>query len=148
MEHILLSIKYLIAVIIPDVPAEVEEQIKREEFLVDKVCAFFYKLLSCSFLPNLPSCPLTHIPFSANFPPMPSAQPPLSGCTIFFLVLFYWPLLNALLLFQTRWLQVVNNLADDVEDEEYETVEMIDLSVKLTDLVPSMDRETIKEANE
>jgi len=44
--------------------------------------------------------------------------------------------------------QVVNNLADDVEDEEYETVEMIDLSVKLTDLVPSMDRETIKEANE
>jgi len=37
MEHVLLSIKYLIAVIIPDVPAEVEEQMKREEFLVDKV---------------------------------------------------------------------------------------------------------------
>ena len=38
-------------------------------------------------------------------------------------------------------------MADDVEDEEYDTVEMIDLSVKLTDLAPSMDRETINAAN-
>lgn len=37
MEHVLLSTKYLIAAIIPDVPVEAEEQMKREEFLVDKV---------------------------------------------------------------------------------------------------------------
>jgi|AntAceMinimDraft_1070359.scaffolds.fasta_scaffold677018_1 hypothetical protein len=40
MEHALLSIKYLIAVVIPDMPGEAEEQLLREEYLVDKVTAF------------------------------------------------------------------------------------------------------------
>jgi len=37
----------------------------------------------------------------------------------------------------------VHNIADDAADEEFESNEMIDLSVKLTDLVPAMDRDTI-----
>lgn len=39
--------------------------------------------------------------------------------------------------------KVVENVADDVPDAEYESKTMIDLSVKLTDLVPAMDREAI-----
>ena len=74
MEHVLLTLKYFIALIIPDVPTEVTEQQAREAFIVSKV---------------------------------------------------------------------KDNIADDAEDEEYDTVEMIDLSVKLTDLVPALDRDTV-----
>lgn len=79
MEHVLLSIKFLIAMVIPDVPAEVEEHQERQKFILSKV---------------------------------------------------------------------EDNVADDVEDEEYDTNEMIDLSVKLTDLVPSLDRNQINQAIE
>lgn len=42
--------------------------------------------------------------------------------------------------------KVVNNIADDEEDEEFETNEMIDLSVKLTDLVPALDKAAVKQS--
>jgi hypothetical protein len=42
--------------------------------------------------------------------------------------------------------KVVNNIADDAEDEEFESNEMIDLSVKLTDLVPALDKEAVKQS--
>jgi len=74
MEHALLSVKWLIAAVIPDVPEDVQEQQEREAFILSKV---------------------------------------------------------------------VHNIADDAADEEFESNEMIDLSVKLTDLVPAMDRDTI-----
>jgi hypothetical protein len=44
--------------------------------------------------------------------------------------------------------KVVDNIADDIPDEEFNSNEMIDLSVKLTDLVPSMDREAVDDAME
>jgi anoctamin-10/anoctamin-7 len=77
MEHVLLCLKFLIAVIIPDVPGDVEEHMAREEFIISKV---------------------------------------------------------------------VHNIADDEEDQEYESNEMIDLSVKLTDLVPALDKDAAKAA--
>eukprot|EP00615_Pteridomonas_danica_P014832 CAMPEP_0114382610 /NCGR_PEP_ID=MMETSP0102-20121206/4209_1 /TAXON_ID=38822 ORGANISM="Pteridomonas danica, Strain PT" /NCGR_SAMPLE_ID=MMETSP0102 /ASSEMBLY_ACC=CAM_ASM_000212 /LENGTH=489 /DNA_ID=CAMNT_0001538439 /DNA_START=18 /DNA_END=1488 /DNA_ORIENTATION=+ len=77
MEHVLLCLKFLIAVIIPDVPADVEEHMAREAFIISKV---------------------------------------------------------------------VHNIADDAEDEEFDSNEMIDLSVKLTDLVPALDKDAAKAA--
>ena len=71
MEHVLLTVKYLIAAIVPDIPENVSDHLEREVYLRSKI---------------------------------------------------------------------VDGVADDVEDEEYETNEMIDLSVKLTDLVPALDR--------
>ena len=71
MEHVLLTVKYLIAAIVPDIPEDVSDHLEREVYLRSKI---------------------------------------------------------------------VDGVADDVEDEEYETNEMIDLSVKLTDLVPALDR--------
>ncbi len=42
--------------------------------------------------------------------------------------------------------KVVDNVADDEDDDEFESHSKIDLSVKLTDLVPAMDRESLQMA--
>lgn len=36
--------------------------------------------------------------------------------------------------------KVVNNVADEQDDDTFTANEMVDLSVKLTDLVPALDR--------
>jgi len=77
LEHILLTVKFMIAFAIPDVPEDVENAQAREDYLLSKVR---------------------------------------------------------------------DNVADEEEEEEYDTVEMVDLSVKLTDLVPAMDAQAVKSA--
>ena len=37
LEHVVFLIKYVIGVIIPDVPADVEMQLARQDFLMDKI---------------------------------------------------------------------------------------------------------------
>ena len=58
MEHVLLSIKFLIALAIPDVPEDVEDQQAREKFLCSKVRGTLYTLATAP--------PLSTPPFTAT----------------------------------------------------------------------------------